>query len=119
MTKLNPKEIAQRLGAKHLGPVDAHGGYYGALQLGAEVARRFRTPASGGRATDPAMTEQRLVRLRPETLKQLEQLAENVSAEGTRIGPLQLAALLLEKAADEAAKADPSGTGRRRSRRTG
>lgn len=119
MSKLDPKSIAKRLGAKHGGRVVAHGGYFGALELGAEVARRFRTPASGGRATDPTMTEQRLVRLRPETLKQLEQLAERVSAEGTRIEPLQLAAVLLEKAAADAAKPEPPRPGSEPSRRAG
>jgi hypothetical protein len=104
MGKLNPKTIAGRLGAEHRGRVSVTGGYFGALQLAAEVQRRFRTPTSGGRATDPTMTEQRLVRLKPETLARLEALAAEISESGPRVEPLQLAAILLERAAAESAE---------------
>ncbi len=45
------------------------------------------------RATDPSWSEQRLVRLSPKTLEQLEKLAEQANA-----SPMQVAALLLEQA---------------------
>jgi hypothetical protein len=50
-------------------------------------------PKGGGRATDPSWSEQRLVRLSPKTLARLEKLAEQA-----HVGPMQVAALLLEQA---------------------
>src|SRR5882672_8450933 len=90
---LDIDRIAKALGAERRGKVSPRGGYFGALQLTAEVAARFRVPDGGGRATDPSWSEQRLVRLSPKTLEHLEQLAEQVNA-----SPMQVAALLLEQA---------------------
>lgn len=85
--------IADRLGAQRRGKVSARGGYFGALQLAAEIASRFHVPEGGGRATDPSWSEQRLVRLSPKTLEQLEKLARQ-----TQASPMQVAAILLENA---------------------
>ena len=71
---------AKGIGAERRGKVKSSGGYFGAMQLAAEVAQRFRTPPGGGRATDPRWTERRL-----------EELADRL-----HIGPLQVAGLLLE-----------------------
>jgi hypothetical protein len=90
---LDMDRIAKELGAERRGKVSPRGGYFGALQLAAEVAARFRVPEGGGRATDPSWTEQRLVRLSPKTLEQLETLGEQAHA-----SPMQVAALLLERA---------------------
>lgn len=90
---LDMDRIAKDLGAERRGKVASRGGYFGALQLAAEVAARFRTPEGGGRPTDPSWMEQRLVRLSPTTLEQLEKLAEKAHA-----SPMQVAALLLEQA---------------------
>jgi hypothetical protein len=90
---LDMERIAKELGAERRGKVSSRGGYFGALQLAAEVTARFRVPEGGGRATDPSWSEQRLVRLSPKTLEQLEKLAEQ-----TRASPMQVAALLLEQA---------------------
>ena len=97
-TPLNLDRIARDLGAERRGKVSAAGGYFGALQLAAEVAARFRAPEGGGRPTDPSWNEQRLVRLSTTTLEQLAQLAENAHA-----SPMQVAALLLEQAVQTAA----------------
>ena len=44
-TTLDMERIAKELGAERRGKVSAHGGYFGALQLAAEVAAsRFRVP---------------------------------------------------------------------------
>ena len=91
--RLDMEHIAKALGAERRGKVSARGGYFGALQLAAEVASRFRTPEGGGRSTDPSWSEQRLVRLSPKTLERLEELAEQAHA-----SPMQLVALLLERA---------------------
>ena len=91
--KLDMESIAKALGAERRGKVSARGGYFGALQLAAEVKARFRVPEGGGRATDPSWSEQRLIRLSPKTLEQLEKLADQ-----THVSPMQIAALLLEGA---------------------
>ena len=62
-TQLNMDKIAAALGAKRSGKVSAGGGYFGAMQLLAEIEARFLVPAGGGRATDPRWTERRLVPL--------------------------------------------------------
>lgn len=84
--------IATALGAERRGKVASSGGYFGALQLAAEVAARFPTPEGGGRPTDPSREEQRLVRLSTTTLGHLERLAEKA-----HVSPMQVAALLLEQ----------------------
>jgi hypothetical protein len=90
--KLDMGKIAKGLGARRMGSVRSSGGYFGALQLAAEVAERFRVPQRGGRATDPGWTERRLIPLSPETLRRLEELADRL-----HVAPLQVAALLLEE----------------------
>jgi hypothetical protein len=92
-TSLDMERIAKELGAERRGKVSARGGYFGALQLAADVTARFRVPEGGGRATDPSWSEQRLVRLSPKTLERLEKLGEQAHA-----SPMQVAALLLEQA---------------------
>lgn len=90
---LDMDRIAKELGAERRGKVSSGAGYFGALQLAAEVAARFRVPGGGGRPTDPSWSEQRLVRLSPKTLEQLEKLGAQ-----THASPMQVAALLLERA---------------------
>ena len=97
-TLLDLDRIAEDLGAERRGKVSSRGGYFGALQLAAEVAARFRTPDGGGRPSEPSWNVQRLVRLSTATLEQLEQLAEKAHA-----SPMQVAALLLEQAVQTAA----------------
>ena len=59
--------------------------------------RRFKCPASGGRATDPGWTAKRLIPMRPDTLARLQQLAAEVSRSArARVEALQLAALIIE-----------------------
>jgi len=100
--QLEMEKIARALGAKRRGKVRASGGYFGALQLRAEVAARFHVPPRGGRRTDPGWTERRLIPLAPRTLARLEKIAAKVRREqGVSVEPMQLAALLLEKSAEE------------------
>ena len=95
---LNMEKIAKGLGAKRRGKVAAVGGYFGAMQLLAEVKARFQVPTGGGRATDPNWTERRLVPLAPKTLSLLEEMAEKIRTNSNvAIEPMQLAGLLLEK----------------------
>jgi hypothetical protein len=97
-TQLDMDRIANDLGAERRGKVTSRGGYFGAVQLAAEVAARFRSPEGGGRPTDPSWNEQRLIRLSAATLERLGQLAEQAHA-----SPMQVAALLLERAVQSAA----------------
>jgi hypothetical protein len=101
---LDMERIAKELGAERRGKVSARGGYFGALQIAAEVAARFRVPEGGGRATDPSWSEQRLVRLSPKTLEQLEKIAAQAHA-----SPMQVAALLLERAVQAVMSSEQAG----------
>lgn len=93
--------IARKLGADRRGRVAATGGAWGAAQLAAEVAARFKTPPQGGRPTEPGWTERRLVPLAPRTLRRLSVLARRVRRDrpGVMVEPMQLAGLLLEEGA--------------------
>lgn len=96
--RLDMRRIAKGLGAKRRGKVASTGGFFGATQLLADVEARFRTPAGGGRPTDPRWTERRLVPLAPRTLERLEEITARVREHGdVSLEPMQLAALLLEK----------------------
>ena len=100
-------KIAKGLGAMRKGKVAAAGGYFGAMQLAAEVEARFREPARGGRATDPAWTERRLVPLAPRTLHRLEELAAKIREQShVSVEPMQLAGLLLEKSTQQLSEED-------------
>jgi hypothetical protein len=97
-TRVNLNKIAKALGAERRGHVKATGGYFGASELVAEVQRRFRSPAGGGRITDQNWTERRLVGFSPTTLQRLKEIAEEIShAENIHLNPMQVAALLLER----------------------
>ena len=97
--KLNLDKVARILGAERRGHVRATGGYFGAAELVAEVSRRFRSPGTGGRPTDPHWTEKRLVGLSPESLKELQDLAAVIRRRlHVQLDPMQAAAILLEKA---------------------
>ena len=100
-TQLDMDKIARGLGADRRGKVAAGGGYFGAMQLMAEIEARFRVPSGGGRPTDPAWTERRLLPLAPRTLKKLEQISAKVRERGMNVEPMQLAALLIEKTTEQ------------------
>lgn len=105
--RLDMDRIAKRLGGERKGTVSPGHGYFGALQLAAEVQARFRTPANGGRPTDPAWEERRLVPLTSPTLARLERLAAAVTkAAGKEVSAMQVAGILLENAARQAREED-------------
>src|SRR6059036_1395655 len=100
--QLNMDKIATALGAERRGTVSVTAGYFGAMQLLADVEARLRVPIGGGRPTDPRWTERRLVPLAPRTLERLEAMTERVRAHsGVNVEPMQLAALLLEKTTEQ------------------
>jgi hypothetical protein len=105
--QLDMDRIATGLGAKRRGKVPAKGGYFGAVQLLADVEAKFRVPVGGGRPTDPRWTERRLVPLAPETLERLEEITSRVRRHGAvNVEPMQLAALLLERTARRLSEAE-------------
>lgn len=100
-TRLDMDKIAKGLGGERRGKIEARGGYFGAMQVLADVEERLRVPAGGGRPTDRNWTERRLLPLAPATLKRLKELADKIRTDrGISLEPMQLAALLLEKAAE-------------------
>jgi hypothetical protein len=86
-------KIAEGIGAERKGKVTSGPGFFGALQLAAEVSERFRIPPGGGRATNPHWTERRLVPFAPETLEGLDNVATVL-----HVSRLQAAGLILEQA---------------------
>lgn len=101
-TRLDMNNIARGLRAERKGKVSAGGGYFGAMQLLADIEARFRVPVGGGRATDPDWTERRLVPLASRTLKRLEAITEGIKTRsGVNVEPMQLAGLLLEKTTEQ------------------
>src|SRR6266545_5034541 len=116
-TQLDMDRIARGLGAGRRGKVHASGGYFGALQLLADIEARFRVPPGGGRPTDPNWTERRLIPLAPQTLLRLDELTAKVrESRGVSIEPMQLAALLLEKTLEHLREDETRELVRRRSR---
>lgn len=106
-THLDMDRITRGLGAERKGKVSAGGGYFGAMQLLADIEARFRVPAGGGRPTDPSWTERRLVPLAPGTLERLEDLAARLREHGAgNLEPMQLAGLLLERTAERLSDED-------------
>jgi hypothetical protein len=107
--RLDIDKIAKALGGERRGSVSAKGGYFGALNLVADVSARFKVPQNGGRRTDPSWTERRQLPLRPETLARLEALAAKIRKQGGDVHPMQLAALLLENATQNLSDDDVLG----------
>ena len=105
--ELDMDRIAKGLRAERRGKVSATSGYFGAMQLFADVEAKFRVPAGGGRPTDPRWTERRLVPLALETLERLEDITARVRKHGgINVEPMQLAALLLEKTTRQLSEAE-------------
>jgi len=97
--------IAAALGAARVVEVDRRriGGPLDLLALREELNRRLRS--SGGRPTDPAWTVSRQVPFKEDSWTRLQDLASEVGASGRRVGPAQVAALLIESSLDEADEA--------------
>lgn len=89
--------IARALGASRVIPLGTRrlGGPLEWLALAHAVQSRL--VSSGGRPTDPSWDTKRLVPFRRETWARLSEEAEAMSAEGRKVGPAQLAAMLIEK----------------------
>jgi hypothetical protein len=70
--------------------------------LQARLLRTLRTPDKGGWATDPSFNERRLVAMSRATLSRLKRLAATYSRlTGLAVAPMTLAAVLLDRAAEQ------------------
>jgi len=99
--RVDMDKIARGLRGERRGSAPARGGYFGALGMAADISARFKVPANGGRGTDPSWTERRQLPLRRQTLERLERLSAKIRKNGGNVHPMQLAALLLERATEE------------------
>lgn len=96
--------IAERLGARVIGPLpDTGGGAFGAARLAKLVAslQERLEPGSGlrpGRPTDPNWIHHAKVPMSEETKRRLDRLAESASTPRRRVSRMQVAAQILEDA---------------------
>jgi hypothetical protein len=93
--------IAEALGASRVVEVGTRkiSGPLDLLALRDEFGRRLRS--TGGRPTDPDWTVTRQVPFKDESWARLQGLASRVGATGRRVGPAQVAALLIENSLEE------------------
>jgi hypothetical protein len=96
--------IAERLGARVIGPLpDTGGGAFGAARLAKLVAslQERLEPGAGlrpGRPTDPNWVHHAKVPMSEETRRRLDRLAERASTPRRRVSRMQVAAQILEDA---------------------
>jgi len=101
MKKEDKSKIAKALGASRVVEVSPKtiGGPLDLLALREEFNQRLRS--SGGRPTDPAWTVTRLVPFKEDSWTRLQDLATEIGVSGRRVGPAQVAALLIESSLEE------------------
>src|SRR5580658_9156833 len=101
---LDPKSVAARLGAEHVGQLpDVGGGAFGMARLAAALKERLE-PAQGRRPGQPTNTRWVLsprVPMSRETEDRLILLADQLSTPERRVNPMELAAKLLEESLQE------------------
>jgi DNA-binding transcriptional MerR regulator len=95
------KQIAEALGASRVVDLDQKKirSPLDMLALRRDFDSRLRS--SGGRPTDPAWTVSRQVPFKSESWTRLKDLASEVGLEGPRVGPAQVAALLIENSLEQ------------------
>ena len=101
MKKNDKAKLAEALGASRVVEVGQKsiGGPLDMLALREEFSQRLRS--SGGRPTDPSWKVSRQVPFKEESWERLQHIASEVGASGRRVGPAQVAALLLENSLEE------------------
>ena len=97
----NREKLARLLGATIVGEVpDVGGGAFGMARL-AQILHERLTPSQGerpGRPTDADWEVRPKVPMSLATQRKLKRLAKQVSKDGRKVSPMQLAAQLLEDA---------------------
>ena len=101
MKKDEKTRIAEALGAATIVELDQKviGSPLDLLALRENFNERLRS--SGGRPTDPEWTVSRQVRFKKDSWTRLQDLATEVGERGPRVGPAQVAALLIENSLEE------------------
>lgn len=101
MRKDDKATLAEGLGASRVIEVGHRsiGGPLDMLALRHEFDVRLRS--SGGRPTDPSWKVSRQVPFKEESWSRLQELAAEVGSSGRRVGPAQVAALLVESSLEE------------------
>jgi DNA-binding transcriptional MerR regulator len=101
MKKEEKTRIAEALGASTIVEADQKevGSPLDLLALRENFNERLRS--SGGRPTDPDWTVSRQVRFKRDSWTRLQDLATEVGERGPRVGPAQVAALLIENSLEE------------------
>jgi hypothetical protein len=101
MNKQEKERLAKGLGASRVVEVEQQsvGGPLDLLALRAEFDQRLQS--SGGRPTDPSWKLSRQVPFKEESWERLQDIASRVGESGRRVGPAQVAALLLESSLEE------------------
>lgn len=101
MKKEEKTWIAEALGASTIVELDQKevGSPLDLLALRENFNERLRS--SGGRPTDPEWTVSRQVRFKKDSWTRLQDLATEVGERGPRVGPAQVAALLIENSLEE------------------
>ncbi len=101
MKKEDKADLVKALGASRVIEVGQSkiGGPLDMLALREEINGRLRS--SGGRPTDPSWKVSRQVPFKEESWSRLQDIASEVGASGRRVGPAQVAALLLENSLEE------------------
>lgn len=94
---LKHDKIAEALGASRVVQFKSRrlGGPLDWLELVQTLQSRLIS--RGGRPSDPHWDTKRLVPFRRQTWKRLSQEAETISAQGRKVGPAQLAAIVIEE----------------------
>lgn len=102
MKKEDKAKIAEALGASRVVDVRQKtiGGPLDLLALREEFEQRLQS--TGGRPTDPDWTVSRQVPFKAESWSRLQHIAKEVGESGRRVGPAQVAALLVENSLEEA-----------------
>lgn len=101
MKKEDKAKLAEGLGASRVVDVRQKeiGGPLDMLALREEFNERLQS--SGGRPTDPSWKVSRQVPFKEESWSRLQDIASEVGASGRRVGPAQVAALLVENSLEE------------------
>ena len=101
MNRDDKTRLAKGLGASRVVDVGQKkiGGPLDMLALRQEFNERLRS--SGGRPTDPSWKVSRQVPFKEESWSRLQDIATELGGSGRRVGPAQVAALLLENSLEE------------------
>jgi len=95
------ERFAKALGAKIVATLpDTGGGAFGAARM-AEIFKHRLTPGLGqrpGRPTDSQWKLRRKIPMKTDTAKKLKNIARRLSTSTRKVSPMQVAALLLERA---------------------